>query len=141
MAGTSPPFEERRHDDKLANYRMDKIEQQLDALQSKLDLNYEKTADQFALLRKELFERPVFVTLELYKLEIEQMAANNTRLERELTLAITRLEGKDNELAESMRTSLENISNNSISSRRFTATVVISVVSVMIAFTALWFRT
>lgn len=108
----SQPYPDRRHDDQLIRWRLEKTEQEQQKINDKIDevsddvkeLN-ESLNRQFTELKQTLFERPVFVTFELLKVE---------------------LESRDRAFNEYKRT-IETETNNSVSAKRHYVVVSVSV--------------
>lgn len=127
---TEPPFgEERRHDDRLADWRMKELEGNVERLGTQVSEIKEYIRDQFVELRKELFENPVFVTMHLMRMELETRDARIARMERDHSLNI-----------QEIKNSLESREQNSVSSKRFNVTVLIAALGVLAAFVGLFLR-
>jgi hypothetical protein len=129
MPSSDPPFDERRHDNALVDWRMKNLEDGFERLQSQfgsiqLEVSREfaklgkDVNNQFSDLRKELFEKPVFVTVQWMALELNH---------------------RDTKLAE-LNQRIEDRSKDSVSSKRFTITTAITFISVLIALGAIFIR-
>lgn len=125
---TVPPQQSTSADELLA-YRlteMEKDNKELNAkvagIQADVSALKDSITSEFAALRKTLFERPLFVTFELLKVELESR-------DRALDTLQT---SKDNDIKE-LKSTIEKITSNTVSTGRHYTTVAIAVGGVFIA--------
>jgi hypothetical protein len=115
-----PPFEERRHEDRLADWRMNKLEDQMDDFSKTIVDLRSMVIEQFANLRKELFENPTFATIHLLRMELESRDAKIARMERDHSLNI-----------QEIKNSIDAQAEGTVSSRRFTIATAFSAIAIV----------
>lgn len=126
--------------DSLTSYRLTQMEQQntemngkIDTMQKDLSGLKDSITSEFAALKKTLFERPLFVTFELLKVELESRdrAINSIQVDKDKAIMDLKVD-KDKDITD-LKKQLETMSANTVSTSRHYLTLLITVACVFVA--------
>ena len=106
---------EMEKDNKELNKKVDKVQEDVSALKDSI-------TSEFAALKKTLFERPLFVTFDLLKVELESRDR-----------ALANLEASKNKDIADLKETISNMSANTVSTARHYSTLGVAMLGVFVA--------